>query len=169
MLCDLCKKVRYPHAHRTKSNTWRPTHDACLFRHHANFQELVQSALSGCELCDLFKPFVEYAQRKSSGLAERAGSDASSSQFSGCSEMDPFEWYGGTEKLADGCVLIRNPPEVRIALTDGIYYEDEGHKYNWLTSRMDDKYSHYHDHMKAVLEKEEKEDVEAGLVPDPKS
>ena len=169
MLCDLCKKVRYPHAHRTKSNTgWRSAHDACIFRHHANFQDLIQSALDGCELCSLFKPFVEYAQGKQSGLDERAESDASSSQGSGWSHDDPFEWNGETEKLADGGCLIHNVPEVRIGLTDGIFYEDEGNRYRWLTSRMDEKYWHYQEHLHEVLAKEEKEDVEAGLIPDSK-
>ena len=168
MLCDPCQKVRYPHAYWTKSKTWKRKHDVCLFRHHANYQELINSANRGCELCNLFRPFVEYAQSKASGSVERADSDASSSQGDGWSHGDPFEWYGETEELENGGTRLHSVPEIRIGLIDGIFYEDEGDKYNWLTDRMDEKYWHYSEYVTALLEKEEAEDIAAGLIPDPK-
>ena len=167
MLCSLCQKVRYPHAYWTKAKTWKRRHDACLFRHYATYQELIDSAKNGCELCNLFQPFVEYAQNKASGSIERADSDASSSEGDGRSQDDPFEWFGETEELKDGSTLLHNVPEIRISLTDGIFYEDEGDKYRWLTDRSDEKYWHYWNHVTALLEKEEEEDIAAGLLPDP--
>ena len=168
MLCNLCQKVRYPHAYWTKSKTWKQKHDTCLFRHHATYQELIDSADEGCELCNLFKPFVEYARSKANGSVERAESDATSTQGDGCSQGDPFEWLGETEKRDEFGFRVREVPETRIRLTDGIFYEDDGDNYRWFTDRTDAKYDRYSEDIYALAHQEEEEDIAAGLVPDPR-
>jgi hypothetical protein len=97
MLCTCCKKIR-PHCRQPEKG--RRKHHACLVRHHANFDDLINSANQGCELCNLFRPYIEYAQFKNKlltveSVASDCGSDAG---YSGCTEYsqdDLFEDMGG--------------------------------------------------------------------------
>lgn len=143
MLCKFCQKIRPPHHSQRTSARYSskvPEH-SCLVCHHANYNDLIQSALNGCELCQLFRPFIE----NSLGL-ENGDSD-----HSGHFQDDPFE-----DLDASG---------VTIRLTKDIVYEDQGDSYQWLDERLDEKNDAHRKYFEETLEREEEEDRLAGLMP----
>jgi hypothetical protein len=141
MLCKFCQKIRPPHhSQRTSAKYSEKVEDhVCIVRHHANFQNLIQSVLNGCKLCELFRPFIENAM-KELNLDE-----------DGYFHEDPFEDYN------------RNIPTIR--LTKDIIYEDEGDRYQWLDERTDEKNDAHCKLFEETLEREEEEDRQAGLMP----
>lgn len=144
MLCELCKKIKPPHlpVNRT-SHPWSHTDHQCLVRHHANFQDLIQSARQGCELCELFRPYVEHAQSSTVWTEDSTGSESS-----GWYHGDPFE-------DTDYSVTIRLDKE--------ILYEDEGNRYYIQDEAHDDRSEIYLSQFKKTLEQEEDEDKKSGL------
>ncbi|KAI0395146.1 heterokaryon incompatibility protein-domain-containing protein [Xylariaceae sp. FL0594] len=90
MLCDKCQNIRLPHPKiKTRKGPWPDPH-ICLVRHHATFDHLITSADQGCEICQYFRPFIEYVRARRHGLAERTQSDCPSTQLVGCTHDDPF-------------------------------------------------------------------------------
>lgn len=113
MLCKLCQKIRPPHHSQrisTKHSEEVQGH-TCIVRHHANFQDLIQSALDGCELCELFRPFIENAMK-------------------GPNE-DEYNAY------LNGPFQDHDENRLAIRLTEDIVYEDDGDCYVWLDERLD--------------------------------
>ena len=151
MLCDTCRKIKPPHQSQRTIDLWKTRQHSCLYRHHSSFDNLVQSARQGCELCNVFRPFVEHAQLKKKTLIERVDRDDGESTSSGYSHEDPFEDF--------------DTKEVTIRLTKDIIYEDEGDHYLWLDERLDEKNDAHRKAMEDTLEREEMEDKSAGLMP----
>jgi hypothetical protein len=92
MLCELCQKVGLPHASykKHKDDTGYHSH-LCIYRHHKTYVDLVNSATLGCELCALFRPFIEHAQLREAGLVEVAESECSNTDYgSDVTRADPF-------------------------------------------------------------------------------
>jgi hypothetical protein len=93
MLCRPCQKIRPPHRDDGKSDErghW------CPVKHHSTFDNLLASAGDGCELCVVFRPFVQSAKSKA---AERYASCKTENEdntlHSGCFQNDPFEYLCG--------------------------------------------------------------------------
>jgi hypothetical protein len=141
MLCKFCQKIRPPHhSQRTSTEYSVKVEDhSCIVRHHANFQDLIQSALNGCELCKLFRPFIENAMKEPNEDEYGAFHD------------DPFE------------DLDADIPTIH--LTKDIIYQDEGDCYLLLDERTDEKNFAHFKHNEETLEREEEEDRQAGLMP----
>src|SRR5580700_706638 len=92
MLCELCKKIGLPHDSykKRKDDTGYRQH-LCIYRHHKKYIDLIESATLGCELCALFRPFIEHAQLREAGLVEVAGSEYSNTDYgSDITRADPF-------------------------------------------------------------------------------
>jgi hypothetical protein len=117
-----------------------------LVRHHANFEELIQSARRGCELCELFRPFIESGQRKREAWNK---SNEGYLPGSGRYQNDPFEdiTYNG----------------ITIRLNEDIIYEDDGKRYYIQSDADDDRNDGYFKKFNEILEREEAEDKDAGL------
>lgn len=93
MLCELCRKIRLPHKSFKKKHkgTTRFDEHQCIYRHHKTYDDLLKSAYLGCELCNLFRPFIEHAQFEEAGLVENAESDCpDSDKGSDITREDPF-------------------------------------------------------------------------------
>jgi hypothetical protein len=154
MLCEFCKKIRPPHLPKNRSsNPGDHTPHSCLVRHHANFEDLIRSARQGCDLCELFRPFAEYGQRRreaSAEGAEGAESDDGCSTGSGYYHDDPFEDLD---------------LEVTIRLSEEIIYGDDGKRYYIQNEGEDDKNYVYLKKFDEILKREEAEDKDAGLCP----
>jgi hypothetical protein len=101
MLCHCCQKIRVPHsssvikptlgdsaAETTDGKSTRP-HE-CIIRHHEDFAALLKSADEGCELCQLFQPFVEHAILKKRHDVQITPSDCTDSDGSAVVLEDPF-------------------------------------------------------------------------------
>jgi hypothetical protein len=80
MLCDKCRKIRLPHpAHNPANESEKHYNHLCIYQHHPSFPDVLASAESGCEICQLFKPFIIHAQQREAGEVEIAESDCGSS------------------------------------------------------------------------------------------
>jgi len=145
MLCKLCQKIRPPHQSQRTSTRYsvKVQEHSCLVRHHANFSDLIQSAINGCELCSLFRPFIENAR------VEAAKDEVG--EYPGYFQDDPFE--------------DTNTRLPTIRLTKDIIYEDEGDRYQWLDCRFDEKNDAHRKANEEALEREEEEDRLRGLLP----
>lgn len=141
MLCKLCQKIKPPHHSQRTSTKYseKVQGHSCIVRHHANFQDLIQSAIDGCELCELFRPFIENAMKELNEDEYGAFLD------------DPFEDHEYADRPA-------------IRLTKDIVYEDDGDCYVWIDERLDEKNDVHYRHYQETLEREEKEDLQAGLM-----
>lgn len=53
MLCNKCQDITPAVASHHGSS------HSCLTSHHACFQDLIESADRGCELCQIFRPYLE--------------------------------------------------------------------------------------------------------------
>jgi hypothetical protein len=131
ILCEKYKQIRLPHAN------WQHYEHTCLILHHATFDDLIASAEAGCQVCLYFRPFIEYSRSRRLGLAERSGSDCSSSAVFRCPPGDPFEsvQYGPTENLLDGFKTeYSSSKPVKFHVGSGRYYEynDDKDKYDYL-------------------------------------
>jgi hypothetical protein len=157
MLCEFCRKIKPPHQSQRTLDTWEENPHSCIVRHHANFNDLIKSATEGCELCELFRPFVQYAQRKKARLEGEAESDDGWSTGSPEFHDDPFE---------DGPDSPNTEPRLpTMRVTKDFVYVDEGNCYCWLNERLDDGNDAYRQELELTLEKEEEEDKAAGLFP----
>ncbi|KAL8811754.1 MAG: hypothetical protein Q9200_001553 [Gallowayella weberi] len=88
MLCNKCESV-VPALHDEYSHS-------CLSRHHACFQDLIKSADRGCELCQVFRPYVEREVEHHVSLEPEL-------DWYGWNEVDPFkEPYPEREYLIMG-------------------------------------------------------------------
>lgn len=144
MLCEFCKKITPPHLPQIRNSyPWHHTPHLCLFRHHANFEELIQSARQGCELCKLFRPYAEYGQRERVAWTESGH---------GWYHDDPFE-------------EIKWSSEVTIRMNETILYGDDGMRYSLQNEVDDDRNEGYLKKFNEILEREEAEDKDAGLTP----
>jgi hypothetical protein len=145
MLCEFCKKVKPPHLRKSAERA-----HSCLIRHHANFADLIQSARRGCELCQLFEPFVEYGRKRRERWPDGAESDDGCSVDSASFHKDPFEDFDDSKNIT-------------IQFSEDLWYEDAGDRYRILNMRGDDKNDAYIKKIDQILEKEEDEDKKAGL------
>ena len=85
----MCLKIGLPHP-RPPKNEGFAAH-RCIVRHHKTFSELILSAQSGCDICSLFRPFVEHQQLRDAGQVKVSRSDCSASGNSEKVLMeDPF-------------------------------------------------------------------------------
>jgi hypothetical protein len=159
MLCEFCRKLKPPHQSQRTLDAWKERRHSCLVRHHANFNDLIESAAKGCELCELFRPFVEYAQRKRARLVGEDEFDDGWSVGSPEFHDDPFE--GGS----DDAMVFTEPRQPTMRVTKDSIYVDEGDCYCWLNERMDDGNDAYEKELELILEKEREEDKAAGLLP----
>jgi hypothetical protein len=161
MLCELCKKIKPPHQVKRRINTWKENPHACLTRHHANFDDLIRSALQGCELCNVFRPFVEHAMSKR-GVSGNPQMDDGDSADSGYSHSDPFD--GEEIRSEDGSIQVISETFQKYRINDDWYYEDDGEEYCWMDDREDDKNHEYYYEVEETLRREEEEDKLAGFV-----
>ena len=101
MLCNQCQRIK-PVIHEEYNHR-------CLTRHHACFDDLIESASRGCKLCQLFRPHVEHQKKNQ------------------VPEEDPRCWYGwiGTDPWE---TPYRSRQKYHIA--DEIYYVDFGSHYS---------------------------------------
>jgi hypothetical protein len=91
MLCDCCRKIRIPHrSYPGKKDGKSQADHQCIVRHHENFAALLKSADHGCELCSLFRPFIEHVQLRQQGTVDVTASDCTDSDGSEFTWEDPF-------------------------------------------------------------------------------
>jgi hypothetical protein len=105
-LCHLCERIQPPH--EVAPGLSKEDQHFCFVRHHETFAELIKSAKDGCELCLLFRPFVERG-------------DDDSSLTSGESVTDPFEDDSNCD-----CAQCRNDDLLKFKIDEGVYYVENG-------------------------------------------
>ncbi|KAF2647024.1 HET-domain-containing protein [Lophiostoma macrostomum CBS 122681] len=158
MLCEFCKKIRPPHRGPIKDQEDRVHGHWCIVKHQPNFDNLLESAERGCNICALFRPFVQYAQSKKNKRATE--DDDAASTTSGRSHDDPFEYASDCQ----GKDKVEGPRDTFVYRTKDLVYLDEGHQYDLLDSRGDEKNSALQDQIRDRAEEELKEDIRAGIV-----
>lgn len=154
MLCTFCKKIK-PHCQRPGKD--REENHACLVRHHANFDDLINSANQGCELCKLFRPYVEYAQfKKKPSSAELVASLCGSDDgYSDCTEQSQVYLF---DEDGDG-----EYGTVRASKYAG--YFESGSQWFWFDELDDGMVNSAvrNRRIQMILEKEKEEDKSSGV------
>ena len=154
MLCRYCQKIRPPH---NPPNSESDEHDHwCLTKHCGTFDELLASADHGCELCAVFRPFVDSAKLNRAQCSE---------DELGYPHSDPFGNSFEVEKED----RIDAPADIFIYRTHDLVYLDEGHQYCLLDNRLDEKNNALVAQLSQRAEEETREDLGAGFPPRPSS
>ena len=164
MLCRHCQKIQPLHRGSLHNIASDEHEHWCLVKHHSTFDELLASAANGCDLCEVFRPFVQSAKlNRERRYASDEAEDENSSLQSDFTHDDPFEY--SCELQGDD--TIPPPIETFVYKTQDIVYLDEGDQYCIIDNRYDEKNSALLAQLQQRVEEESKEDLCAGFPPPP--